>query len=65
MSLAQRLSDAVQGRTGAERRLDAHQANAAFLCSLGHDPAQVLGPPPPGSARSTARAHRAGALLAT
>jgi len=65
LSLAQRLSDAVQGRTGAERRLGAHQANAAFLRSLGHDPARVLGPPPRQPARSTARAPRVGALLAT
>ncbi len=65
LSLAQRLGDAVQGRTGAERRLGAHQANAAFLRSLGHDPDQILGPPPLRPARSTARAPRAGALLAT
>jgi len=65
LSLAQRLSDAVQGRTGAERRLAAHQANATFLRSLGHDPDQILGPPPLQPARSTARAPRAGALLAT
>jgi hypothetical protein len=65
LSLAQRLGDAVQGRTGAERRIGAHQANAAFLRSLGHDPDQILGPPPLQPARSTARAPRAGALLAT
>jgi len=65
LSLVQRLSDALHGRSAFERRLGAHQANAAFLRSLGHDPAQVLGPPPPGSVRSTARPPRAGALLAT
>lgn len=66
LSLVQRLHDAVTGRSAAERKLDVHQANAAFLRSLGHDPAQVLGPPPlPGPVRSTTRAARAGALLAT
>jgi len=65
LSLVERLLDAVKGRTAAERRLGAYQANAAFLRSLGHDPAQVLGPPPRQPARSTARAPRAGALLAT
>lgn len=65
LSLAQRLSDAVHGRTGAERRLAAYQANAAFLRSLGHDPDQILGLPPLHPVRSTARAPRAGALLAT
>lgn len=64
LSLVERLHDAVKGRPAAERRLCVHQANAAFLRSLGHDPARVLGPPP-GPARSTARAPRAGALLAT
>ena len=65
LSLAQRLSDAVHGRTSADRRLSAHKANAAFLRTLGHDPAEVLGPPPLRPARSTARSPRAGALLAT
>ena len=65
LSLVERLHDALQGRTAAERRLGAHQANAAFVRSLGHDPAQVLGPPPLQPARSTTRAPRGGALLAT
>ena len=65
LSLVQRLSDALHGRSAFERRLGAHQANAAFLRSLGHDPARVLGPPPRQPARSTARAPRVGALLAT
>ena len=65
LSLVQRLHDAVTGRSAAERRLSVHQVNAAFLRSLGHDPARVLGPPPPCPTRSTARAPRAGALLAT
>ncbi len=66
MSLVRRATDVVQGRTAAERRVGAYAANAGFLRSLGHDPAQVLGPPPmPPPARSRAVASPAGALLAT
>ncbi|MGD9797355.1 MAG: hypothetical protein AB7V15_04495, partial [Acidimicrobiia bacterium] len=41
-----RLRDAVAGRTRADRRLAAWEANRAFVTGLGLDPALVLGPPP-------------------
>ena len=44
---ARRARDALGGRTSSDRRAAAYEANAAFLRSLGHDPAGVLGPPPP------------------
>jgi len=67
VSLTQRAIDLACGRSAAERRLGAHQANAGFLRSLGHDPALVLGPPPlvPAPSRPQAVAAPVGALLAT
>lgn len=48
------IQDAFRGRPAFERRIEAWQANAAFLSSLGLDPVEVLGAPP---APSTAPVH--------
>jgi hypothetical protein len=41
-----RAHEMLTGRDPMVRRLAAHQANAAFLAGMGHDPDLVLGPPP-------------------
>ena len=41
-----RVGEVLRGRPSLDRQAAAYAANAAFLRSLGHDPAVVLGPPP-------------------
>lgn len=59
-----RVGDRLTGRDATDRRRAAYRDNAAFLRTLGHDPAAVLGPPPP-NAPTPAPApvpHRLGAV---
>ncbi len=48
-----RAHDLLIGRPAWERQLEAHEANADFLRTMGLDPDTVLGPPPATGAAAT------------
>ena len=65
LALARSAADRLAGRRRGSRQVDAYEANARFLRTLGHDPTAVLGPAPePDPVRPTGAAVRpVGALL--